>query len=44
MSDILDAHANLLELTADVVAAFVGNNSVPANELPTLIASIHSAL
>jgi len=44
MPDILDTHADLLELTAEVVSAFVGNNSVPANELPALIASIHSAL
>jgi predicted transcriptional regulator len=34
----------LLELTADVVAAYVSNNSVPASELPTLIADIHAAL
>ena len=33
-----------MELTAGVVSAFVGNNSVPANELPALIASVHSAL
>ncbi len=35
---------NLLDLTADVVAAFVGNNSVPASELPNLIATVHGAL
>ena len=35
---------NLLDLTADVVAAFVGNNSVPASELPNLIAIVHGAL
>ena len=34
----------LIELTADVVAAYVSNNPVPAAELPTLIAEIHAAL
>jgi len=34
----------LIELTADVVAAYVSNNPVPAGELPNLIADIHSAL
>ncbi|MEQ8402952.1 MAG: MucR family transcriptional regulator [Roseitalea porphyridii] len=35
---------NLIELTADVVAAYVSNNPVPAAELPNLIADIHAAL
>lgn len=34
----------LIELTADVVSAYVSNNSVPAAELPNLIAEVHSAL
>jgi predicted transcriptional regulator len=34
----------LMELTADVVAAYVSNNSVPASELPNLISDIHAAL
>lgn len=34
----------LMELTADVVAAYVSNNPVPAAELPNLIAEVHSAL
>lgn len=34
----------LMELTADVVAAYVSNNSVPASELPNLILDIHAAL
>ncbi|UVK47551.1 MucR family transcriptional regulator [Mesorhizobium sp. AR07] len=33
-----------VELTADVVAAYVQNNPVPVAELPNLIASIHSSL
>lgn len=46
--EILDSSTRstdaLMELTADVVAAYVSNNSVPASELPTLIAEIHAAL
>ncbi|MBX3569837.1 MAG: MucR family transcriptional regulator [Rhizobiaceae bacterium] len=34
----------LIELTADVVAAYVSNNPVPAGELPNLIADVHLAL
>lgn len=34
----------LIDLTADVVAAYVSNNVVPAGELPGLIAEIHAAL
>ena len=34
----------LIELTADVVAAYVSNNPVPATELPNLIADVHAAL
>jgi predicted transcriptional regulator len=37
-------HAELIELAADIVAAYVANNSVPAAELPALIASAHEAL
>ena len=35
---------NHLELAADIVSAFVSNNSVPAAELPALIGSVHQAL
>lgn len=34
----------LLEMTADIVSAYVGNNSVAAETLPSLIANIHAAL
>lgn len=34
----------LLGLTAEVVAAYVSNNTVPAGELPGLIFEIHAAL
>lgn len=38
------AASNYIELAADIVSAYVSNNSVPSNELPTLINEIHSAL
>lgn len=44
MSEQNTSAMNFLELTVDVVAAFVGNNSVPAAELPNLIATVHGAL
>ncbi|MEK1890820.1 MAG: MucR family transcriptional regulator [Phyllobacterium sp.] len=34
----------LLELTAELVAAYVSNNSVPSGDLPGLIADVHAAL
>jgi len=40
----LDDRSELLEMTADIVSAYVGNNSVSASELPGLIANIHAAL
>ena len=39
------ASTNLLvELTADIVAAYVGNHVVPVSELSGLIADVHAAL
>ncbi|TGE01712.1 MucR family transcriptional regulator [Methylobacterium nonmethylotrophicum] len=38
------ASTDHIGLAADIVAAFVSNNSVPVTELPGLIASVHSAL
>src|ERR1700683_2339917 len=35
---------DFVALAAEVVSAFVGNNSVPVAELPGLISSVHSAL
>ena len=35
---------NTIELAADIVSAFVSNNSLPATELPALISSVHHAL
>ncbi len=34
----------LVELTADIVAAYVSNHVVPVGDLSNLIADIHSAL
>ena len=41
---IVRSHDMLIELTADVVAAYVSNNPVPVSELPNLISDIHAAL
>jgi len=40
----MDDKTELLEMTADIVSAYVGNNSVSATDLPGLIANIHAAL
>ena len=34
----------LVELTADVVSAYVSNNPVSASDLPNIIADVHNAL
>jgi predicted transcriptional regulator len=38
------ASNNLIELAADVVSAYVGNNSVSSSALPEIIASVYGAL
>lgn len=40
----VDDAETLVTLTADIVAAHVGNNSVAISDLPLLIRSIHEAL
>ena len=37
-------HTETIELTADVIAAYVSNNPVPLSELPSLIAQVHQSL
>ena len=37
-------NSNFIALTAEIVSAFVSNNSVPASDIPTLINQVHSAL
>jgi predicted transcriptional regulator len=47
VTDQISTSANqpsYIELAADIVSAFVSNNSVPLSDLPNLIASVHSAL
>ena len=36
--------SDFVSLSADVIAAYVSNNSVPQADLPTLIATVHNAL
>src|ERR1700761_3261645 len=43
MADNSSEHS-LLELTAQIVAAYIGNNSVPSSEIPNLIGQVHTAL
>lgn len=43
MAEAEDANADYLELTADVVSAFVSNNSISAGDLPGLIEKVHVA-
>ena len=43
MSDNL-ASSNYIELAADIVSAYVSNNSVPSGDLPALINDVHGAL
>ena len=40
----MESKSELLEFAADIVAAYVGNNSVPATELPSLINDVMKAL
>jgi predicted transcriptional regulator len=43
MSDI-PVSGNYIELTAQIVSAYVSNNTVPAAEIPGLISQVHTAL
>jgi predicted transcriptional regulator len=43
LNDVVPS-SDLLSLTADIVTAHVGHNSVATDELPILIASVHKAL
>jgi len=46
MTDTVEERGNdfLVELTAEVVAAYVSNNVVPTSDLASLIADVHAAL
>jgi predicted transcriptional regulator len=43
MSDSTD-NGNHIELTAEIVSAYVSNNTVAAGEIPSLINQVHAAL
>ena len=43
MSDTMTS-TNNIELAAEIVSAYVSNNSVPAGDLPALINDVHAAL
>ena len=34
----------IIEMTTDIVSAYVGNNTVSATDIPALIQSVHKAL
>ena len=38
------AGKNFIDLTADIVSAYLSNNPTPASEIPALISQIHAAL
>ena len=38
------ARPDLIELTADIVSAYVAKNAVPPTQIPDLIAQVHTAL
>ena len=40
----METRNDIIEMTADIVSAYVGANNVPATELPQLINSVHRAL
>jgi predicted transcriptional regulator len=43
MSDT-NSNGNFIELTAEIVSAYVSNNTVPAGEISSLISQVHAAL
>lgn len=44
MNEQVQADANLVDLTADIVSAYVSNNAVASQDLPGLIAEVYTAL
>ncbi len=40
----MDSKSKLIELAAEIVAAYVGNNPVPQGELPKLIGEVYRSL
>lgn len=44
MTDASSDQADFLNLSADIVSAYVANNSLPVTELPALLQSVHAVL
>jgi predicted transcriptional regulator len=44
MTENAGSSTTFIGLTADIVSAYVSNNSVPATEIPALINQVHAAL
>ncbi len=44
MADLLEPKRNLIDLTAEIVAAYVAKNNVAQADLPKLIGDVHRAL
>ncbi len=40
----MEERAEVIEMTADIVSAYVGNNPLSASDLPSLIQAVHRAL
>ena len=40
----MENKTDIVELTSDIVAAYVGNNAVPSSDLPSLINDVYRAL
>jgi predicted transcriptional regulator len=43
-AEIMDDKAEIIEMTADIVAAYVENNTIATSDLPALIQSVHRSL
>ncbi len=43
-SNAKTSSTDLLRMTADVVAAYVGNNTVATKDLPEVIGAVHASL
>ena len=41
---VMDEKSEIIEMTADIVSAYVGNNTIATSDLPALIQSVHRAL
>lgn len=39
-----NAASSFIQLTAEIVSAYVSNNSVPSSDIPALISQVHAAL